>query len=61
MDPIEYSVLRKYRRIGTRLVGANLPGAAHVEPFTGDWFSQFGLSTSRARIYFAHVIVLSSI
>jgi hypothetical protein len=42
-------------------VGANLTGAVHVEPFTGDWFSQFGLSTSRARIYFAHVIVLSSI
>ena len=42
-------------------VGANLPGAAHVEPFTGDWYSPFGLSTSRTRIHFAHVIVLSSI
>ena len=42
-------------------VGANLTGAVHVEPFTGDWFSQFGLSTSRVCIYFAHVIVLSSI
>jgi len=28
-------------------VGVNLPGAEHVEPLTGDWYSAFGLSTSR--------------
>ena len=56
--------IRLSTRCGENIAGlelANLPGAAHVEPLTGDWYSPFGLSTSQTRIHFAHVIVLSSI